>query len=68
MFFHDGQGTKYALAELLAKSFPEELGHRLPPKCKPWESEKNRMDIDYRLLPLKRALNLVITDVMRSYL
>lgn len=44
-FFVDGQGTKYALAEILAKKFPEELGFRLPPKRRPWMSEDYRMDI-----------------------
>ena len=32
IFFAEGKGTKYALAEILAKQFPEELGSRLPPK------------------------------------
>ena len=44
-FFADGQGTKYALAEILAKQFPDELGFRLPPKRRPWMSEDARMDI-----------------------
>lgn len=45
LFFTDGQGTKYALAEILAKRFPEELASRLPPKRRPWMSEDSRMDI-----------------------
>jgi Holliday junction resolvasome RuvABC endonuclease subunit len=45
VFFTDGQGTKHALAEILAKRFPEELGFRLPPKRRPWMSEDYRMDI-----------------------
>jgi Holliday junction resolvasome RuvABC endonuclease subunit len=44
-FIADGQGTKHALAEILAKRFPEELGSRLPPKRKPWTSEDSRMGI-----------------------
>ena len=44
-FFPDGQGTKHALAEILAKRFPEELASRLPPKRRPWMSEDYRMDI-----------------------
>jgi len=44
-FFADGQGTKHALAEILAKRFPDELGFRLPPKRRPWMSEDSRMDI-----------------------
>jgi hypothetical protein len=45
VFFADGQGTKHALAEILAKRFPEELGFRLPPKRRPWMSEDYRMDL-----------------------
>ena len=45
VFFRDGPGTKHALAELLAKRFPNELGFRLPPKRRPWMSEDYRMDI-----------------------
>ena len=44
-FFADGQGTKHALAEIIANKFPEELGFRLPPKRRPWMSEDYRMDI-----------------------
>lgn len=45
VFFADAKGTKYALAEILAKRFPAELGFRLPPKRRPWMSEDYRMDI-----------------------
>ena len=45
VFFADGQGTKHALAEIVANKFPEELGSRLPPKRRPWMSEDSRMDI-----------------------
>ena len=45
LFFADGKGTKHALAEILAKRFPAELGFRLPPKRRPWMSEDSRMDI-----------------------
>lgn len=45
VFFVDGQGTKHAVAEILAERFPEELGFRLPPKRRPWMSEDSRMDI-----------------------
>jgi Holliday junction resolvasome RuvABC endonuclease subunit len=44
-FFADGQGTKHAVAEIIAKRFPEELASRLPPKRKPWMSEDYRMNI-----------------------
>jgi hypothetical protein len=43
--FGNGLGTKHALAEILAQRFPDELGHRLPPKRRPWMSEDYRMDI-----------------------
>jgi Holliday junction resolvasome RuvABC endonuclease subunit len=45
VFFAAGKGTKHALAEILAKRFPAELGSRLPPKRRPWMSEDYRMDI-----------------------
>ena len=45
VFFAQGQGIKYALAQMLATRFPEELGSRLPPKRRPWMSEDYRMDI-----------------------
>ena len=45
IFFGDGQGTKYALAQILAERYPDELGLRLPPKRRPWMSEDSRMDI-----------------------
>jgi hypothetical protein len=35
VFFADGQGTRHALAEILAKRFPEELSSRLPHKRRP---------------------------------
>jgi Holliday junction resolvasome RuvABC endonuclease subunit len=45
VFFANGQGTKHALAEIIAKRFPEEMGSRLPPKRRAWMSEDSRMDI-----------------------
>jgi Holliday junction resolvasome RuvABC endonuclease subunit len=45
VFFADGKGTKQALAEILAKRFPEDLSSRVPPKRRPWMSEDGRMDI-----------------------
>ncbi len=45
VFFADGRGTKHALAEIIAKRFPEELSFRLPPKRRPWMSEDSRMDV-----------------------
>lgn len=44
-FITDGQGTKHALAQVLAERFPAELGSRLPPKRQPWMSEDSRMNI-----------------------
>jgi hypothetical protein len=45
ILFWDGRGTKHALAEILAKRFPQELGFRLPSKRRLWMSEDYRMDI-----------------------
>lgn len=45
VFFADGGGTKHALAEIIAKRFPEELDFRLPPKRRLWMSEDYRMNI-----------------------
>lgn|GEM_PF-479109 len=45
VFFADGCGTKHALAEIIAKRFPEELGFRLPPRRRPWMSEDYRIAI-----------------------
>ena len=44
-FFVDGQGTKYALAEIVAKRFSDELSQTLPPKRKLGNSEDSRMSI-----------------------
>ena len=44
-FFEDGAGTKHTVAQVLARRFPQELSHRLPPKRKPWNSEDYRMGI-----------------------
>ena len=45
IFVSDGEGTKHAIAEILAARFPEELGFRLPPERRPWMSEDYRMNI-----------------------
>ena len=45
VFFGDADGTKHALAEIIAERFPEELGFRLPPKRRAWMSEDSRTDI-----------------------
>ena len=37
-------GSKYEMAELLAKRFPDELASRLPSRRKAWKSEDARMD------------------------
>jgi Holliday junction resolvasome RuvABC endonuclease subunit len=44
-FFGDADGTKDALAKIIAERFPEELGFRLPPKHRDWMSEDSRMGI-----------------------
>jgi hypothetical protein len=38
-------GTKHAIAETLARRFPNELAGKLPPKRRPWENEDGRMDM-----------------------
>jgi Holliday junction resolvasome RuvABC endonuclease subunit len=45
VFFSKGQGTKFEVAEILARKFPDELGCRLPRERRPWMSEDYRMDI-----------------------
>jgi len=44
-FFPEGHGTKYQIAEIIAKEFPEQLAKHLPPERKDWMSEDRRMDI-----------------------
>ena len=44
-FLHDGQGTKHALAEIIANRVPEQLSSQLPPKRQAWMSEDSRMNI-----------------------
>jgi hypothetical protein len=44
-FLPDGQGTKHALAEIIAGHFPEQLGSKLPPKRKAWMREHYQMGI-----------------------
>ena len=57
IFFAGGRGTKHALAEILARRFPEELASRLPPKRRPWMSEDYRVDI-FNAVALAVALRL----------
>ena len=45
VYFPEGQGTKYELAQLIAKRFPEELRSRLPRKRRAWESDPAVMDL-----------------------
>ena len=44
-FFADGEGTKHALATILAERFTEELQFRLPAKRRAWMSESYGMGI-----------------------
>jgi Holliday junction resolvasome RuvABC endonuclease subunit len=41
----NAKGTKHEMAEMLVKKFPTELGKRLPPKRRAWDSEDGRMDV-----------------------
>jgi hypothetical protein len=45
LLLDDERGTKYEMAETLAKQFPNELAGKLPPKRRPWENEDGRMDM-----------------------
>jgi hypothetical protein len=44
-FFDCKRVKKYRLAKHLAECYPEELGHRLPPERREWESERFSMDM-----------------------
>ena len=44
-FFGKGSGTKYEIAQEMANRFPKELGDRLPPKRRLWESQDPRIDL-----------------------
>jgi len=44
-FIADGQGTKYTVAEIVAKRFSDELSQKLPPERKLGDSEDSRMSI-----------------------
>ena len=41
----DAKGTKFEMAEMLARKYSAELAVKLPPKRRPWENEDGRMDI-----------------------
>jgi Holliday junction resolvasome RuvABC endonuclease subunit len=44
-FLPDGDGTKHALAKIIAGHFPEQLGCKLPPKREAWMREHYQMGI-----------------------
>lgn len=44
-FFPEGKVTRYDVARKVVEMFSDELGFRLPPKRRPWQSEDSRMDI-----------------------
>jgi len=56
----DAKGTKHEMAEMLAQKFPAELGGKLPPKRRAWDSEDGRMDV-FDAVGLAETLQL--TDV-----
>lgn len=58
-FFPDGKGTKHQIAQILAASYADELGHRLPSKRRPWESQHAAMDIF-------EAVSLAITSIKQE--
>lgn len=45
VFSEGKKGTKHDIAVKLGARFPDELGNRVPPKRKLWQSEDSRMDI-----------------------
>lgn len=44
VLFPNGQGTKHDIARVVAERFWTEIGSRLPPKRRTWDSEARRMD------------------------
>ena len=66
-FFADGRGTKYALAEIVAKRFSDELSQTLPPKRKLGNSEDSRMNIfDAAALAVVFRLKMVCHRAIQS--
>jgi Holliday junction resolvasome RuvABC endonuclease subunit len=63
LFFDGGQGTKHAVAEILAQRFQGELGACLPPKRRLWMSEDRRMDI-FDAVALAFVFRLKTTKLM----
>jgi hypothetical protein len=61
VFLPDGQGTKHALAEIVARQFPEQLGSKLPPKRKAWMREHYQMGI-FQAVALALMLRLKCSD------
>jgi hypothetical protein len=45
IFIPQGEQTRHALAEIIAKRFPEQLTAELPQERKPWQSENAKIDI-----------------------
>jgi hypothetical protein len=44
-FFEDGEGTKFTIANVIARRYADELGSKLPRKRKAWMPEHPNMDI-----------------------
>lgn len=61
-FFGEGKGTKHALAQIVSNRFPEELGHRMPPERRDWDSESSRMAIFVAV-----ALALMVTKIKKKF-
>jgi hypothetical protein len=45
VFFADGKGSKYGMAEIIAERFSDELSVYLPPMRPAYDNEDPRMDI-----------------------
>jgi hypothetical protein len=66
-FFPDGNGTRHAMAEAIAKMFSEQLKAQLPPKRKLWDSENHRMSM-FDAVALSVVFRLTIGKLVGNFL
>jgi RNase H-fold protein (predicted Holliday junction resolvase) len=64
-FIPESKGTKHAVAEVIAKKFPEQLGFKLPPKRKAWMREHYQMAI-FDAVALAWGLRLKQINAVRN--
>jgi RNase H-fold protein (predicted Holliday junction resolvase) len=62
----ESKGTKHAVAEVIARKFPEQLGFKLPPKRKAWMREHYQMAI-FDAVALAWGLRLKQIDSVRNF-